>query len=87
MFAGSERAPAIQNLFATAKLNGIEPAAWLKDTMEKLPVWPNSRIDELLPLRENAQAASNSLVGRPDAYGTSAYLMSCLSRDLFGSVS
>jgi hypothetical protein len=34
-------------------LNGIEPAAWLKDTMEKLPVWPNSRIDELLPLRPN----------------------------------
>ena len=60
LFAGSERAPAIQNLFATAKLNGIEPAAWLKDTMEKLPVWPDSRIDELLPLRENAQAASNS---------------------------
>ncbi|MBI2778317.1 MAG: transposase domain-containing protein, partial [Gammaproteobacteria bacterium] len=29
----------------------IEPAAWLKDTLEKLPTWPNSRIDELLPLR------------------------------------
>ena len=23
---------------------------WLKDTLEKLPTWPNSRIDELLPL-------------------------------------
>jgi len=22
---------------------------WLKDTLEKLPTWPNSRIDELLP--------------------------------------
>ena len=59
LFAGSERAAAIQSLFATAKLNGIEPAAWLKDTLEKLPIWPNSRIDELLPLRENAQAVSN----------------------------
>ncbi len=53
LFAGSERAgkraAAIQSLFATAKLNGIEPAAWLKDTLDKLPVWPNSRIDELLP--------------------------------------
>lgn len=61
LFAGSERAgrraSVIQSLFATAKLNGIEPAAWLKDTLEKLPVWPHSRIDELLPLRENAQPA------------------------------
>ena len=55
LFAGSERAgkraAAIQSLFATAKLNGIEPAAWLKNTLEKLPTWPNSRIDELLPLK------------------------------------
>lgn len=55
LFAGSERAgrraAAIQSLLATAKLNGIEPSAWLKDTLEKLPTWPNSRIDELLPLR------------------------------------
>ncbi|MHB8455988.1 MAG: IS66 family transposase [Acidiferrobacterales bacterium] len=61
LFAGSERAgrraATLQSLFATAKLNGIEPAAWLKDTLEKLPVWPHSRIDELLPLRENAQPA------------------------------
>jgi len=57
LFAGSERAgkraAAIQSLLATAKLNGIEPYAWLKQTIEKLPVWPNSRIDALLPLRAN----------------------------------
>jgi hypothetical protein len=56
LFAGSERAgkraAAIQTLLGTAKLNGIEPYAWLKDTLEKLPAWPNSRIDELLPLRQ-----------------------------------
>jgi len=55
LFAGSERAgrraAAIQSLLATAKLNGLEPSAWLKDTLEKLPTWPNCRIDELLPLR------------------------------------
>ena len=54
LFAGSEwadqRAAAIQTLFGTAKLNGIDPAAWLKQTLGKLPIWPNSRIDELLPL-------------------------------------
>ena len=57
LFVGSERAgqraAAIQSLLATAKLNGLEPYAWLKDTLEKLPTWPYSRIDELLPLREH----------------------------------
>jgi hypothetical protein len=37
-------------LLGTAKLNGLNPEEWLKDTLEKLPTWPNSRIDELLPL-------------------------------------
>lgn len=54
LFVGSERAgqraAAIQTLFGTAQLNGLNPAAWLKQTLEKLPTWPNSRIDELLPL-------------------------------------
>jgi len=54
LFTGSERAgqraAAIQTLLGTAKLNDLNPAAWLKETLEKLPVWPNSRIDELLPL-------------------------------------
>lgn len=54
LFAGSERAgqraAAIQTLLGTAKLNGLNPEEWLKDTLEKLPTWPNSRIDELLPL-------------------------------------
>lgn len=55
LFAGSERAgkraAAIQSLLGTAKLNGLDPHAWLKDALEKLPTWPNSRIDELLPLK------------------------------------
>lgn len=55
LFAGSEtagqRAAAIQSLLETARLNGIEPMAWLTETLEKLPNWPNSRIDELLPLK------------------------------------
>jgi transposase len=55
LFAGYERAgrqaAAIQSLLATAKANDIEPLAWLKDTIEKLPTHPNSRIDELLPVR------------------------------------
>lgn len=56
LFAGSERggrhAAVIYSLLITARLNGLDPAAWLKDTLEKLPTWPNSRLDELLPLRQ-----------------------------------
>ena len=54
LFTGSERAGQraanIQTLFGTAQLNGLDPAAWLEETLIKLPAWPNSRIDELLPL-------------------------------------
>ena len=57
LFAGSERAgrraAAIQSLLGTARLNGLDPLAWLKETLEKLPSWPNNRIDELLPLRSS----------------------------------
>ena len=57
-FAGSEaagqRAAAIQSLPETARLNSIKPMVWLTDTLEKLPSWPNSRIDELLPLKNLA---------------------------------
>ena len=57
LFAGSERAgrraAAIQSLFATAKLNGLDPMRWLTDTLEKLPTCPNSQIDSLLPFAKS----------------------------------
>jgi transposase len=53
LFAGSlragERAGAIMSLIQSAKLNGHDPYAYLKDVMDRLPTWPKSRIDELLP--------------------------------------
>jgi transposase len=55
LFTGSERAgkraAAIQSLLATAKLNGLDPAAWLRATLEALPTCLNTQIDSLLPLR------------------------------------
>ena len=58
LFTGSERAgkraAAIQTLLGTAKLNGLDPAAWLRDTLEKLPTCLNSEIDSLLPLRTDS---------------------------------
>lgn len=37
------------SLLATPKQNGLEPYAWLKDVLTRLPTHPNSRIRELLP--------------------------------------
>jgi hypothetical protein len=58
LFMGSERAgkraAAIQSLIGTARLNGLDPQAWLKDVLEKLPTCPNSKIRELLPLKKQA---------------------------------
>ncbi|MFC0178842.1 transposase domain-containing protein [Thorsellia kenyensis] len=41
----------IMSLLATAKINSLDPAKWLFDSLKKLPTWMNSRLDELLPLR------------------------------------
>jgi transposase len=58
LFVGSERAgkraAAIQSLLATAELNGLDPAVWLRDTLEKLPTCLNRDIDSLLPLARTA---------------------------------
>jgi transposase IS66-like protein len=35
-------------LIETAKLDGIDPQAWLADTLARLPDHPMRRIDELL---------------------------------------
>ena len=46
---GGERAAAIYTLIETAKLNGVDPQAWLADVLARLPDHPAKRIDELLP--------------------------------------
>ncbi len=56
---GSERAgpraAAIQTRLGTAQLNGIDPAAWLRDTLAKLPTGPHRRLDEWLPFPHSAE--------------------------------
>jgi transposase len=40
----------VASLLATAKLNDVEPFAYLKDLLERLPKgYPMSRLDDLLP--------------------------------------
>jgi transposase len=66
LFAGSDRggdrAAAMYSLIYTAKLNGVDPRAWLADVLARIADLPASRLHELLPwnwrkTREDAAAA------------------------------
>lgn len=55
LFAGSlrarKRAAAVMSLLHSARINGHDPYAYLCDVLERLPLQPASRIEELLPHR------------------------------------
>ena len=55
LFAGSlragKRAAAVMSLVHSARINGHDPYAYLKDILERLPTHPANRIDDLLPHR------------------------------------
>jgi transposase len=61
-FAGSDeggrRAAAIDSLIATAKLNDIDPQAWLADVLARLPDHSARRIHELLPWNWRSQSVA-----------------------------
>jgi transposase len=67
LFAGSDRggdrAAAMYSLIVTAKLNDVDPRAWLADVLARIADHPASRLHELLPwnwckAREAATAAA-----------------------------
>ena len=67
LFAGSNdgglRAAAIYTLIETAKLNGLDPQAYLRDLLARVATHPAKRLDELLPWnwlarQKQAQAAA-----------------------------
>jgi transposase len=53
LFAGSDRGgqrtAAMYSLIVTAKLNDVDPQAWLADVLARIAEHPAQRIDELLP--------------------------------------
>ena len=55
LFAGSlragQRAAAVMSLIQSARLNGHDPYAYIKDVLSRLPTHKNSQIAELLPHR------------------------------------
>jgi transposase len=64
LFAGSDRGGAraafMYTLIATAKLNDIDPQAWLADVLARLPDHPAKRIGELLPWAWKAAQLGNT---------------------------
>lgn len=76
LFAGSdsggERAAAIYSLIGTAKLNGIDPQAYLREVLAKIADHPINRIDELLPwnVKLEAEAAEEPEAEAPPVTDT-----------------
>lgn len=67
LFVGSqgagERAANIMSLIESAKLNGHDPWAYLKDVLERLPTLKNSELHTLLP--HNWRAPTQTIVAVP----------------------
>ena len=64
LFAGSdrggERAAAMYTLIATAKLNNVNPQAWLADVLRRIADHPARRLNELLPWNWNTPAIAHT---------------------------
>ena len=46
---GGQRAASMYSLIVTAKMNGVDPQAWLSDVLSRIASHPAHRLDELLP--------------------------------------
>jgi transposase len=46
---GGQRAAAMYSLIVTAKMNGVDPQAWLADVLKRIAGHPAHRLVELLP--------------------------------------
>ena len=57
--AGGERAAVIYSLLGTAKLNGLNPRAYLRHVLDRIAEHPINRIDELLPWAVASQINSS----------------------------
>ena len=57
---GGQRAAAMYSLIVTAKMNGVDPQAWLADVLSRIAGHPAHRLDELLPWNWRSQRAGDA---------------------------
>jgi transposase len=51
--AGGKAAAIAYTLIETAKLNGVDPQAWLADTLARIPDYKITKVDDLMPWHWN----------------------------------
>ena len=65
LFAGSDRggarAATMYSLIVTAKMNDVDPQAWLADVLARIADHPVHRLDELMPWNWAAERQGRSL--------------------------
>jgi hypothetical protein len=69
LFAGSDeggrRAAIMYTLIETARLNDVDPEAWLGDVISRIADHPNTKIDELLPWKWTRAGSQAIAAWRP----------------------
>jgi transposase len=60
---GGERAAAIYSLIGTAKLNGVDPEAWLRHVLARIADHPVNKVDDFLPWKCAGQLSGPSSSG------------------------
>ena len=61
-YRGGVRAAAMYTLIGTAKLNDVDPQAWLADVLARIAGMPQNRLHELLPWKWQEHSRHNQAV-------------------------
>ena len=81
--SGGKAAAIAYTQIETARLNGVDPQAWLADVLQCIPDYKINRIDELLPWNtppaEDRESASASRVLSRYSWSSAAHAAGCSS--------
>ena len=77
---GGERAAAMYSLIVTAKMNGVDPQAWLADVLARIAAHPAHRLDELLPWNWRQKDTSRAGAGGLTMHVNKVYHVTTIDR-------